>query len=180
MKKKRSYTTKIILTLVTALIILLSHTYVIFDNPFDSKSTARTISGKVVTDNTVEKEVEITLKERIFLGAEWVFVILIFLKLIMQEKSEFKEYEIVISKEKVEKELSNTDLDTLYKLVKEKKKVPVKALAVYFKVNETIIIGWAKILEEANLLTVHYPNFGHPILILNEEVVTNEEKENKT
>ena len=67
MKKKRSYTTKIILTLVTAIIILLSHTYVIFDNPFDSKSTARTISGKVVTDNTVEKEVEITLKERIFL-----------------------------------------------------------------------------------------------------------------
>ena len=101
---------------------------------------------------------------------------MIFLRLLIQAKMEFKEYDIEIIKEKTKPEISNTDLDILYNLLKEKKKLQVKALAIYFKVEESTIIAWARILEEANLLTIHYPNFGHPILILVEEVITNEPK----
>ena len=127
-------------------------------------------------DNIDEIKIEINLKEKIILGAEWIIVIMILLKLLIQSKAELKEYEVTITHEKIKRGITNTDLDTLYSLLKEKKKIPVKALAIYFKVEESTIISWARILEEANLLTIHYPNFSHPILVLTEEVVTNESK----
>jgi len=180
MKKKRSHVGRAILIILTLAILVSTHLYYFLGNPFDLKLLSGGISGQAIaekiTENINGKKIEINFKERIILGAEWILVIMIFLRLLIQAKMEFKEYDIEIIKEKTKPEISNTDLDILYNLLKEKKKLQVKALAIYFKVEESTIIAWARILEEANLLTIHYPNFGHPILILVEEVITNEPK----
>lgn len=167
-------------TSITLTILVLSHVYLLLNNPFELESSPSlngTISAQVISDSNIKKVLGIDLKEKIVLGAEWILVVAIFLKLLVQSKVEFKEYDLVITKEKTKPGISNTDLDTLYGLLKEKKKIQVRALAIYFKVDENTIISWAKILEEANLLTIHYPNFGHPILILNEEVMINGTKQ---
>lgn len=167
-------------TSITLTILVLSHVYLLLNNPFELESSPSlngTISAQVISDSNIKKVLGIDLKEKIVLGAEWILVVAIFLKLLVQSKVEFKEYDLVITKEKTKPGISNTDLDILYGLLKEKKKIQVRALAIYFKVDENTIISWAKILEEANLLTIHYPNFGHPILILNEEVMINGTKQ---
>ncbi|MEK6792625.1 MAG: hypothetical protein AABX96_01140 [Nanoarchaeota archaeon] len=176
MGKKRSHAGRAIL-IILIIILISTHLYYLFDKPiFDLKLFSNGISGKAIMDNIDEIKIEINLKEKIILGAEWIIVIMILLKLLIQSKAELKEYEVTITHEKIKRGITNTDLDTLYSLLKEKKKIPVKALAIYFKVEESTIISWARILEEANLLTIHYPNFSHPILVLTEEVVTNESK----
>ncbi|MBS3083453.1 hypothetical protein J4423_01470 [Candidatus Pacearchaeota archaeon] len=180
MKKKRKHVGRAILIILTLAILVSTHIYYFLGNPFDLKLLSGGISGQAIaekiTENINEKKIEISFKEKIILGAEWILVIMIFLRLLIQSKAELKEYEVVITKEKIRQGASNTDLDTLYNLLKERKKLSVKSLAIYFKVEESTIISWARILEEANLLTIHYPNFGHPILILTEEVTTNDSK----
>ena len=65
----------------------------------------------------------------------------------------------------------------MYEILKEKKKLKVKTLSKYFKVEEKTILEWARVLEEANLLTVHYPTVGDPQIIINEVANTDESKE---
>lgn len=172
MNKKRDY----IIGLIALILTISSQIYFALNNPFDLNLSSSSVSGLVIAEENKEETNGINLKEKIILGAEWVLVMAIFLKLIIQNSMEIKEYDLTITKEKAKKEITRTDLDTLYNLLKEKKKIPVKALTIFFKVDEIIIISWAKVLEEAGLITIHYPNFGHPILILNEEKETNEPK----
>ena len=176
MKKKRSHVGRAIITSLAIIILISTHLYYLFDEPLNLKLFSSGISGKAIIDEIGQKNIEINFKERIVLGAEWILVIMILLRLLIQSKLEFEEYEVVITHQKLKQGSSNTDLDTLYSLLKEKKKLAVKALAIYFKVDESTIIAWARILEEANLLTIHYPSFGHPILMITQEVVTNESK----
>ena len=177
MKKKRSHVGRAILITLTIIILISTNLYYLFDKPLsDLGLFSSGISGKAIMENISSAEIEINFKEKIILGAEWILAVMIFLSLLIQSKAELNEYEVSITHEKIKQSISNTDLDILYNLLKEKKKIPVKALAVYFKVEESTIISWARILEEANLLTIHYPSFGHPILTLTEEVVTNEPK----
>ena len=172
MKKKSSRIGRAMLIILTMIILISSHLYYLFDKPLNLKLFSNGISGKAIMDEIDQKKIEINFKERIILGVEWILVIMIFLRLLIQSKARFKEYEVVITHERLKQGISNTDLDTLYSMLKEKKKLPVKALAIYFKVDESTIISWARILEEANLLTIHYPSFSHPILIIVEEVKT--------
>lgn len=176
MNKKREPSNKLILIFLAITVLILAHTFIIFKDSLDIRSFTGKISGNVVAEDNFKEESKISFKEKMILSAEWVLILVVFLKLLIQVKAEIKEYDVVIDKSDVKQDLSNNDLDRLYSIVKEKKTIGVKVLATYFKVSENVIIEWAKILEEANLLTIHYPNFSHPVLFINEEVVTNESK----
>ena len=61
---------------------------------------------------------------------------------------------------------SGTDLDTLYKLLKEKKKLKISNIARLFKVKEEVAMEWCKILESGNLGVIEYPSAREPIIKL--------------
>ncbi len=76
----------------------------------------------------------------------------------------------VFTKLKSPRGIAQTDLDLMYELTKEKKAVKINALSNYFKVDDKTIIEWARILEEANLVSLNYPAVGEPQIVINEEV----------
>ncbi len=59
-----------------------------------------------------------------------------------------------------------TDIDMLYKMVTKNGMVNVKAAAKKFKVDREKIEEWGRILENHELIILHYPPFGDPCLIL--------------
>ncbi len=63
---------------------------------------------------------------------------------------------------KVELGKYETYFDVLYKIVDTKGSVKLSVLAQYFGVNKKRIEEWATILEEHNMLAIHYPMFGEP------------------
>ncbi|ODS42664.1 MAG: hypothetical protein MSIBF_05010 [Candidatus Altiarchaeales archaeon IMC4] len=66
-------------------------------------------------------------------------------------------------KEKPEGTMVKTSIDALYELVKKYKQVKInEALVRKLSVSKVQIEEWAMILEEHNLLELHYPTFGEP------------------
>lgn len=66
-------------------------------------------------------------------------------------------------KESTGKEKINTPIDKLYEMVQEKGKVSINnGLAKKLGVKRAQIEGWALILEDHNLVELHYPTIGEP------------------
>ena len=114
-------------------------------------------------------------------GAVIVIIILILLKGKMELDKEMKaSKDILKNKESIQtrRGKSETDLDLLYKLLKEKKILRISVIAEIFKIDKDMALEWCKILEEGNLATINYPTIGDPRVIINEEKeVENEKKE---
>ena len=72
---------------------------------------------------------------------------------------------------------SETSLDVLYNLLKDKKRLNIKTIAKLFGITKEKAIEWAKILENYELVTIEYPTFNDPEVRINEkEDETNENK----
>lgn len=61
---------------------------------------------------------------------------------------------------------SETDLDVLYKLLKEKNKLRISSIAKAFKIDKALAMEWGKTLEEGGLAVIDYPRFSGPVLKL--------------
>lgn len=61
---------------------------------------------------------------------------------------------------------SKTDLDVLYDLLKQNKKLSLSYIQKTFHVDKDIVESWCRILESGNLAEVHYPHIGEPELRL--------------
>ena len=77
-------------------------------------------------------------------------------------KSEYNELKNKKSKVK-------TDLDTLYLLLKNKKKLNIDSISKTFGVTNEKALEWAKILENSDLVKVEYPAFSSPEVKINEK-----------
>ncbi len=66
---------------------------------------------------------------------------------------------------KIELGRYETHLDALYEMVEKRGKVKLSVIAQYFGVDRKKIEEWAAILEEHDLLKLHYPAIGEPELI---------------
>jgi hypothetical protein len=64
---------------------------------------------------------------------------------------------------------NETDFDALYKLVQQRERIKLGALAKYFKVSKKQVEDWATILKEHGLIDIDYPAFGDPRIIKLEE-----------
>ena len=70
-------------------------------------------------------------------------------------------------KEKVRiKEHLETDIDKLYELVRDRGIVKVGDAAKKLKIDDEQAEEWGRVLEEHNLVRLHYPPVGDPVLIL--------------
>ena len=173
MNKKRANMKWLKLVTVILSIAVLAHTFYSFQS-----SITGTISGKAIVDNSDETSSKPDFTQRIILSAEWLLVISIFIINLINAKMELKSIdEVIVTPKKTREGISKTDIDSMYEILKEKKRLKLKTLAKYFKVEEKTILEWARVLEEANLLTVHYPTVGDPQIIINEVANTDESKE---
>lgn len=84
----------------------------------------------------------------------------------MKPKKEASAKETNLSKiRKIELGRYETYFDALYKIVEKKGRVKLSVVAKYFGVDRKKVEEWASILEEHNLLKMHYPAVGEPELI---------------
>ena len=67
---------------------------------------------------------------------------------------------------------SETDLDVLYKLLKEKNTIRISTIAKAFKIDQDLAMEWGKTMEDAKLALIDYPRFSGPVL----KLVTKENK----
>ncbi|MCK5016903.1 MAG: hypothetical protein KAS32_07505 [Candidatus Peribacteraceae bacterium] len=59
-----------------------------------------------------------------------------------------------------------TNIDRLYEIVRDKGSIKLEDVAKKLKIDEENIEDWARILEEHNLVILHYPPIGDPTIIL--------------
>ena len=174
MDKKRANPRWIKLIVMILTISAMIHTGYSFYN-LSGHNSQGGISGNSISDDSQKTISGISINEKIILGAEWLLVASVFLISILGGRMELKTIdEVIVTPKKTKSNISKTDLDSMYEILKEKKALRIKTLAKYFKVDERTIAEWARVLEEANLVTVHYPIIGDPQIILNEGV-NNEE-----
>ena len=83
---------------------------------------------------------------------------------ILQDNEEIDEIDL---KETIKQ--PGTDLDTLYKLLKEKNKLRISTIRKIFKIDKDLAMEWGKTLEEGGLAVIDYPRFSGPILKLKQK-----------
>ena len=171
MEKKRRHSKLIKLVAIVMTVAVLSHTYYSFYSK-NSESFQGGLAGNVITEDADKvADTNLKIKDKVILIGEWLLVISLMVISVLKEKMEIKVTdEILITPKKTRLGISKTDIDSMYELIKEKKAIKVKALAKYFNVSNETILEWGRVLEEANLIKVHYPAFGDAILLINEEV----------
>ncbi|MEK6926149.1 MAG: hypothetical protein AABW50_02635 [Nanoarchaeota archaeon] len=105
---------------------------------------------------------------------QWIILLLIvllaytrFLKHRKEEETKIRGFIIPSSLSK-----SETYLDVLYKLLKEKKSLSVGIISKVFKIPKDKALEWAKMLENDELVTIEYPAFADPEI----KIMQNEEK----
>lgn len=135
----------------------------------------RGVSGYAITDDvkgTLEtKYPKLPSLSQIIIIGEWIALVLVLAAGFIIEKIAIKKATPapLALQPQVKTGKSQTDLDTLFELLKEKKRLKLGAIAVSFHLSDDNALEWAKILESANLATLSYPKFGDPELVLNEE-----------
>ena len=116
-----------------------------------------------------------TTSEYIMIGEAVLFVILISIRIInkkIKRKPEPKGISPIEVREEEKKPGIHTDLDILYKMLKEKKRIPISKIAKAFNINKETALDWSKTLETAELAEIQYS-------ALKEEVLTIKENEEK-
>src|SRR3989344_9070373 len=164
--KKRGHVSiyGILLTVVFAIALTNTGIYFILDN----KTNQTTISGLAIENSSESAENQIiqppartNKTSQFIIIIEWTVLVLVILAGFAFEKMHHKkEDQNYIELHLPQKEKGKTDLDLLYDLLKEKKKIKVWAIAKLFNVSEDIVLEWARILEAGNLALLNYPKFG--------------------
>lgn len=80
-----------------------------------------------------------------------------------------KKEQLKIPVEIKDKSRIKTDIDSLYNLLKENKRLSFDNIEKAFGVNKDTVASWAKILESGNLALIYQPKFGEPELWLDEK-----------
>jgi len=158
--------------LVLGLIILNSYLFMEQNNSILSGFAI----SDVVSENLPTSTSNINFST-IFFILQWIILIsigtIIYLRAMKKKKKEKEK--INVSKIKHPTSRSQTDLDTLYNLLIEKKNLSIGTIGTIFGIKKDVALDWAKILEENNLATIDYPAFNDPEVIIK----GSEEEENK-
>ena len=101
----------------------------------------------------------------IMVFGEWITVVLFLIFLYTHNKIlEGRELVDLTLQIKHNKKSSptETEIDRLYELLKQKKRIKISTISKAFKVDKNTILEWSKILESGNLAEIEYPHFGSP------------------
>ncbi|MEK6917707.1 MAG: hypothetical protein AABW51_02055 [Nanoarchaeota archaeon] len=139
---------------------------------FSKKSGRAPISGAVIGGN-LPLGINMTLLAFIL---QWVILLVVvifaytkFLKHRKEEEEKIKDFVIPSPKSKAE-----TNFDVFYNLLKDKKSLNTSTIATAFSISKEQALEWGKILEEHDLVSIEYPAFSDPEVIVTEEKISNE------
>ena len=116
---------------------------------------------------------EMSQISKIFFIVQWLIISIIVVYAFFQDKLSIlkgEEVENVASYRSSNK--NKTDLDIFYDILKSRKSLRISTISKSFDVSENIAMGWAKILESANLAKIEYPGFGEPKVVINEKKIS--------
>lgn len=124
-------------------------------------------------ENSIENEHPLLSPvSKIIVSSEWlVLILLIAGNLIMERRHQvtMAQPALVLEKPKLPQGKSETDLDALYGLLKEQKRIKFSVIAKTFNISKEVAADWANILESGNLASVNYPRMSEPELMFNEK-----------
>lgn len=129
-------------------------------NPFNSGLT-----GYSVVESFGEMYSSLPMTSKVLLWVQICALVLLLLYIMFRDKGiteDKKELSTINLSESSRP--SETDLDVLYKLLKEKGKLRISTIAKAFKIDSSLAMEWAKTMEEGKLATIDYPRFSGPIL----------------
>ena len=122
-------------------------------------------SGYAISEGIVKTYTGISPLSKILFASQWIaiFIALIFMlfrdKKLISRTSDIK----AINLKRVSGK-SATDLDALYSILQEKKKLKISTISKAFSINEDTAFEWCKILESGNLAVIDYPGVGEPVV----------------
>ncbi len=122
--------------------------------------------GKDVTDLYVS----LPLVSKIFLMVQWGFLLLLLIYVGFRDKEVTKNQNELagLDLNQIRKK-SETDLDALYTLLKQKQQLRIATVSKAFDIKEDLAMEWGKILESGKLAYIDYPKFGGPLIKIKEE-----------
>ncbi len=146
------------------------------------------LSGFSIGKNELGEELKTTyprtpLYSQMIIILEWLSIIIIFIFGYVRHVFAIKQEEKFPhgSIETIHAQQGNhhgikTDIDALYELLREKKRLRFSVIARLFHVTSENVMEWAKILEEGDMATIIYPRWGEPELALADNTDNIQEK----
>ncbi len=163
-KEEKPVFLKIFLIIVVIFIINLT--------VFAFKLRSSTLTGLAISDKVYETYHQISLPSKIFLGLQWVVLIALLMGVFIKDKgvkSKNSEEELKGININKMSEKNGTDIDTLYNILKSKKRLRVSNISKLFKVKREVAMEWCKILEAGNLISFEYISAREPVAKLIEK-----------
>ena len=160
-KEEKPIFVKVILVMV---VILIANSVALFYRYGDSSMG---FTGAAISENATKIFTGMSGQVKIFLIAQWsILSILVLAVLIRDSRVRRRNKEVSgINLEKMSSG-SKTDMDTLYKILKDKKQVRISTIRKSFKIDKDTAMQWSKILESGNLAVVDYSSAEEPVLKL--------------
>ena len=120
-------------------------------------------SGYAISEGIIKTYTGISPLSKILFASQWIviFIALIFM-LFRDRRLRKTDIQAISSKRALGK--SATDLDTLYSILKEKKKLKISTISKAFNISKDTAFEWCKILESGNLAVIDYPGVGEPVV----------------
>jgi len=122
-------------------------------------------SGYAISDGVIRTYQGISPISRVLFSVQWIVILLALLFMLFRDsrlKLRTSDIKDIHSKKLVGK--SSTDLDTLYSILKEKKKLKISTISKAFNIDKDTAFEWCKILESGNLAVIDYPGVGEPVV----------------
>jgi len=134
-------------------------------------ATSKSLTGLTIADRISLAYEGISLSSKIFLLLQWIILAVLLIGGFVKDKKlgkkEQKDELEGINLEEMSKG-NGTDIDTLYNVLKKKKKLSVEGIMRLFKVKKDVAIEWCKILENGNLGFIDYDS-KNPVIRIDEK-----------
>lgn len=115
---------------------------------------------------------------QILIVIEWVFIFMALIFVYIGGKANYKKEIVDLKSLKENKEGGrNTEIDVLYEILRERKRIGFFAIGQAFDVEEEMVRVWADTLSNGGMAMVDYPRTGDPQLVLIEPEDTSEKEE---
>ena len=122
-------------------------------------------TGLSVGKDVADLYISLPFVSKIFLMVQWGLLLLLLIYVGFRDKEVSKNQNELagLDLNKIRKK-SETDLDALYALLKQKQQLRVATVSKAFDIKEDLAMEWGKILESGRLAYIDYPKFGGPLI----------------
>lgn len=123
------------------------------------------LTGLSIGKDAADLYLSLPLVSKIFLMVQWGLLILLLVyvgfrdKEVTKNQNELAGFDLNQIRKK-----SETDLDALYTILKQKQQLRIATVSKAFDIKEDLAMEWGKILESGKLAYIDYPKFGGPLI----------------